>query len=169
MRPPPPPGAEKKRRGEIEMEGAPTLRNEKHVAVPLDFSAHLHTSSQGRIIRAVNASQNTTPCSPVAPAGRPYRTHVRRVLAPVCGGVAAPAVRYSLVRRPPDLSPISARMPPAPDLVTARSPPDLSSHAPSPRSRHCPHFESELPSPQLRHPHVMGCLITSGMRLIESA
>lgn len=29
---------------------APTLRNEKQVAVPLDFLTHLHTSSPGRII-----------------------------------------------------------------------------------------------------------------------
>jgi hypothetical protein len=127
-----------KRRGKIEMDGAPTLRNEKHVAVPLDFSAHLHTSSQGRIIRAVNglhkirhrappwhrldvptvrtSGASSRLCVEVSPrppsaipwyAGRPISARSQ---------LACPPPQISSL---PDLRPISARMPPAPDLVTA--------------------------------------------------
>lgn len=71
------------------------------------------TSSRG----TAPHNKNTTPCS----VGH-VPTHVRRVLSPArCRRARRPP--YSLVRRSPDLRPISARTDacPHPDLVTART------------------------------------------------
>ena len=76
-------------------------------------SAPADTSSRG----TAPQNKNTTPCS----VGH-VPTHVRRVLSPArCRRARRPP--YSLVRRSPDLRPISARTDacPHPDLVTART------------------------------------------------
>ena len=80
---------------------------------PVVWVTPADTSSRG----TAPQNKNTTPCS----VGH-VPTHVRRVLSPArCRRARRPP--YSLVRRSPDLRPISARTDacPHPDLVTART------------------------------------------------
>ena len=133
---------------------------------------HAHWPTDGCGGRKRDDTNNTTPVVWVTPADTrhiiPRNGSTKQKYDTVLRG----ARPYARPARPLACA-VSPRPPSAVFLGTpvARSPPDLSSHGrmPPPRSRHCPHFESELRHPpQLRHPPVMGCLITSGIRACRS-